>query len=103
MWKMAFFDASEGTKADIIYLCSPNNPTGGVYNREQLKEWVDYANEQDAILLFDAAYESFVADPALPRSIFEIEAQRPARSSSAPFEAGKLYRNPLWLLWFRLN
>ena len=57
----------------IIYLCSPNNPTGGVYNREQLKEWVDYANEQDAILLFDAAYESFVADPALPRSIFEIE------------------------------
>ena len=59
--------------ADIIYLCSPNNPTGGVYNREQLKEWVDYANEQDAILLFDAAYESFVADPALPRSIFEIE------------------------------
>lgn len=52
---------------------SPNNPTGGVYNREQLKEWVDYANEQDAILLFDAAYESFVADPALPRSIFEIE------------------------------
>ena len=44
-----------------------------MYNREQLKEWVDYANEQDAILLFDAAYESFVADPALPRSIFEIE------------------------------
>ena len=58
---------------DVIYICSPNNPTGGVYNREQLKEWVDYANEQDAILLFDAAYESFVADPALPRSIFEIE------------------------------
>ena len=81
--KIVFMDANvengflpmppKGQKADIIYLCSPNNPTGGVYNREQLKEWVDYANEQDAILLFDAAYESFVADPALPRSIFEIE------------------------------
>lgn len=60
-------------KADIIYLCSPNNPTGGVYNREQLKEWVDYANDQGAVLLFDAAYESFVVDQKLPRSIFEIE------------------------------
>ena len=60
-------------KADIIYLCSPNNPTGAVYNREQLKAWVDYALDCGAVLLFDAAYECFVHDPALPRSIFEIE------------------------------
>ena len=59
--------------ADIIYLCSPNNPTGAVYNKEQLKAWVDYANANDAVILFDAAYEVFVADEAMPRSIFEIE------------------------------
>ena len=59
--------------ADIIYLCSPNNPTGAVYNREQLAEWVAYALEQKAILLFDAAYESYIQDASLPHSIFEIE------------------------------
>ena len=59
-------------KADIIYLCSPNNPTGAVYNREQLKAWVDYALDCGAVLLFDAAYECFIHDPALPRSIYEI-------------------------------
>ena len=59
--------------ADIIYLCSPNNPTGAVYNREQLKAWVDYAVRNQAIILFDAAYESFIADKTLPRSIFELE------------------------------
>lgn len=62
-----------GQRADLIYLCSPNNPTGAVYSREQLAAWVAYAREQEAIILFDAAYESFVQDPALPRSIFEIE------------------------------
>ena len=66
----------EKVKADLIYICSPNNPTGAVYNREQLKAWVDYANAQDAVILFDAAYECFVKDPALPRSIFEIEGAR---------------------------
>ena len=66
----------EGVQADIIYLCSPNNPTGAVYNREQLKAWVDYANKQQAIILFDSAYESFVATEDLPRSIFEIEGAR---------------------------
>lgn len=81
--KIVFLDANvsneflpmppKDTKADIIYLCSPNNPTGGVYSRQQLKEWVDYANAQDAIILFDAAYEAFVSDSELPRSIFEIE------------------------------
>ena len=60
-------------KADILYLCSPNNPTGAVYNREQLKAWVDYALDCGAVLLFDAAYECFIHDPALPRSIYEIE------------------------------
>lgn len=59
--------------ADIIYLCSPNNPTGAVYDREQLEKWVQYANDNDAIILFDAAYECFVSDTSLPRSIYEIE------------------------------
>ena len=57
-------------KADIIYLCSPNNPTGAVYNREQLKAWVDYALDSDAVLLFDAAYECFVARPGPPPHAF---------------------------------
>ena len=60
-------------KADVIYICSPNNPTGAVYNREQLKKWVDYAIKNNAIILFDAAYECFISDESLPRSIFEIE------------------------------
>ncbi len=64
---------SESTKGDIIYLCSPNNPTGAVYNREQLKVWVDFANKNDAIILFDSAYEIFVRDESLPTSIYEIE------------------------------
>lgn len=59
--------------ADIIYLCSPNNPTGAAYNKEQLKEWVDYALANNAIILFDSAYECFITDPTLPRSIFAIE------------------------------
>ncbi len=59
--------------ADVIYLCSPNNPTGAVYNKAQLKEWVDYALREHAVLLFDAAYEAFITDPELPRSIFAIE------------------------------
>ena len=60
-------------KVDIIYICSPNNPTGAVYNREQLKAWVDYANKNNAVILFDSAYESFISDENLPKSIFEIE------------------------------
>lgn len=59
--------------ADIIYICSPNNPTGAVYNREQLTEWVDYALKNNAVILFDSAYESFIDDKNLPRSIYEIE------------------------------
>ncbi len=60
-------------KADIIYLCSPNNPTGAAYSRAQLKEWVAYARQQDAVILYDAAYEAFIEDSSLPRSIFTIE------------------------------
>ena len=63
-------------KADIIYLCSPNNPTGAVYNKEQLTEWVGYAKECNAVILFDAAYEAFIMDGSLPKSIFEIEGAR---------------------------
>lgn len=59
--------------ADIIYLCSPNNPTGAAYNYDQLKQWVDYALANHAIILYDAAYECFITDSSLPRSIFAIE------------------------------
>lgn len=61
-----------GRHGDLIYLCSPNNPTGAVYSRSQLTEWVDYANREGAVILFDAAYEAFITDPRLPRSIYEI-------------------------------
>ncbi|MCI8500240.1 MAG: LL-diaminopimelate aminotransferase [Clostridia bacterium] len=63
----------KGTKADIIYICSPNNPTGAAYTREQLKEWVDFANENGAVILYDAAYEYFICDDSLCRSIYEVE------------------------------
>ncbi len=81
--KIVYADAHEGngflplpdgkTKADIIYICSPNNPTGAVYTREQLAVWVDYALSCNAVILFDAAYEAFVGDENLPRSIFEVK------------------------------
>lgn len=81
--KIVYLDANEqngflplpdpSVKADIIYLCSPNNPTGAVYSRDQLQAWVDYARKCGAVILFDAAYEAFLTDPSLPRSIFEIE------------------------------
>ena len=60
-------------KADIIYICSPNNPTGAAYSREQLKQWVDYAKSIGAVILYDAAYECFISDDSLARSIFEVE------------------------------
>lgn len=60
------------THVDLIYLCSPNNPTGTALNREQLKVWVDYANENDAVILFDAAYEAFITEDGIPHSIYEI-------------------------------
>ena len=63
----------ENTEADIIYICSPNNPTGAAYRREQLRAWVDFALARGAVILYDAAYECFVRDEALARSIYEIE------------------------------
>ena len=81
--KIVFADASaengflpmpdDSVDADIIYICSPNNPTGAAYNREQLTEWVNYANSHSAVILYDAAYESFISDSALPKSIYEIK------------------------------
>ena len=59
----------ENVKADIIYICSPNNPTGAAYSREQLSVWVDYAKKQGAVILYDAAYEHFVVDEHLARKI----------------------------------
>lgn len=80
---IVYLDANEGNgflpmppsdvKADMVYLCSPNNPTGAAYNYEQLKAWVDYANANGAVILYDAAYEAFITEDGLPRSIFEIE------------------------------
>ena len=63
-------------KVDMIYLCYPNNPTGTVATKEQLKVWVDYANEHQSIILFDSAYEAFVTEENVPHSIFEIEGAR---------------------------
>lgn len=81
--KIEFIEANESNgflplpdknkKADVIYLCSPNNPTGAVYTKEDLTQWVEYALANDAVILFDAAYECFIKDNNLPKSIFEIE------------------------------
>ena len=84
--RVIFADATEengflplpdpSVKADIIYLCTPNNPTGAAYTRAQLKQWVDYAKAQSAVILFDSAYEAFITDPAVPHSAYEIEGAR---------------------------
>ncbi len=63
-------------KADIIYLCSPNNPTGSAYTYDALKAWVDYANANDAVIIYDAAYEAFITEDNCPRSIFAIDGAR---------------------------
>jgi len=71
-----FVAAVPREKADLIYLCYPNNPTGATASREQLAAWVDYALANDAILLYDAAYEAYIQDPAIPHSIYEIPGAR---------------------------
>lgn len=63
----------KGVKADVIYLCSPNNPTGAAYTAKQLKAWVDYANAEGAVILYDAAYECFIQGDGAARSIYEVE------------------------------
>ena len=68
-----FFPELPTQKVDLIYICSPNNPTGAVATKEQLKGFVDYARENGAVIIFDSAYAPFISDPTLPRSIFEIE------------------------------
>ena len=68
-----FFPELPTQKVDLIYICSPNNPTGAVATKEQLKTFVDYANEHKAIIFYDSAYAAFITDPDLPRSIYEIE------------------------------
>ena len=84
--KVTYIDANEGNgfaplppegfDADIIYLCSPNNPTGSVYTAEELKKWVDAANEHRSVIIYDSAYEAFITDKDVPRSIFCIEGAR---------------------------
>lgn len=66
-------EPDDETKADIIYICSPNNPTGAVFSKEKLQKWVDWANRNESIILFDAAYEAFIEDETLPHSIFELK------------------------------
>lgn len=67
-----FFPEPPTSSADVVYLCSPNNPTGAVATRAQLERWVAWARANDAVILFDAAYEAYISDPTLPRSIYEI-------------------------------
>ena len=66
-------EPGEDIKADLLYICSPNNPTGAVFSREQLQAWVDFANENGSVILFDAAYEAFIEDETFPHSIFELD------------------------------
>ena len=69
-------EPDDSIKADLLYICSPNNPTGAVYSREKLQMWVDYANKNGAVILFDAAYEAFIEDETLPHSIFSKPGSR---------------------------
>ena len=66
-------EPSQDAAADLIYICSPNNPTGAVFSRDKLQRWISFANENGSVILFDAAYEAFIEDKTLPRSIFELE------------------------------
>jgi len=118
-----FVPEPPGEHTDLIYLCFPNNPTGAVASREQLSRWIDYAREHEALLLFDAAYEAYVSQLDIPRSIFEIPGARECavelrsfsknggftgvrcgftvmpKSLLARTESGK--RMPLHPLWYR--
>jgi LL-diaminopimelate aminotransferase len=71
-----YIPAPPEEKADLVYLCFPNNPTGACATRAQLREWVDYARANDAVILYDAAYVAYIRDPEIPRSIYEIDGAR---------------------------
>lgn len=85
-----FFPAVPKGKVDLIYLCSPNNPTGAVATKAQLKAFVDYARDHKAVIIFDSAYAAYISDPALPRSIFEIDGAKDCAIELSSFskEAG---------------
>ena len=68
-----FVPALPERPVDVIYLCSPNNPTGTVLTKDQLQVWIDYANQHDALIMFDAAYERFITEEGIPHSIYEVE------------------------------
>ena len=80
-----FYPALPKQKADIIYLCFPNNPTGTVLTRDELSRWVEYARTNHSIILFDAAYEAFIEDPDVPHSIYEIEGAQEVASEIRSF------------------
>ena len=80
-----FQPALPSRHVDLIYLCYPNNPTGAVATREALRRWIDFARAEEATILFDAAYEAYVADPEVPRSIYEIEGAREVAIESRSF------------------
>lgn len=76
VWENGFIPDIPSRPVDLIYLCFPNNPTGATITRKELRAWVDYAKENKALILFDAAYESFIRDDSLPKSIYEIAGAR---------------------------
>lgn len=83
-----FFPEVPAGKTDVIYLCSPNNPTGNVATREQLEAFVAYARKHRAVILFDAAYRDYIRDPKLPKSIYEIEGARECAIEFYSFSKG---------------
>jgi LL-diaminopimelate aminotransferase len=80
-----FQPALPDRRVDLIYLCFPNNPTGAVMTREALQRWVDYARDNDATIIYDAAYEAYIRDPRIPHSIYEIEGAREVAIESRSF------------------
>ena len=88
-----FLPALPEEDVDLIYLCYPNNPTGQVASKEELKKWVDYAHEKKALILFDAAYEAFIRDDEIPHSIFEIDGAK-GRGGGIPQPCRKLLASP---------
>ena len=96
--KNGFVPEPPESAVDLIYLCFPNNPTGSTATREQLSRWVGYAKEMNALILFDAAYESFIRNPKLPRSIFEVPgAEEGGYRIPQLLQDRGIYRNPMRL------